>query len=57
MLAYIKDIVGDFTIQYIIEEHTGEPAMTWTKVGAMVVQDIEADIPYVFLASMPSNDE
>ena len=56
-LAYIKGVVGDFTIQYTVEEHTGDPAATWTKVGAMVAQDIEADTPYVFLASMPSNDE
>jgi len=56
-LAYIPGVVGDFTIEYTIEEHTGDPPTTWTKVGAMVAQDIELDTPYVFMASMPSNDE
>ncbi len=49
--------VGDFTIQYTIEEHTGDPPTTWTKCGAMVAQDIDPETPYVFLASMPSNDD
>ena len=56
-LAYIKGVVGDFTVQYTVEEHTGDPPATWTKVGVMVAQDIKADTPYVFLASMPSNDK
>ncbi|HIE26853.1 TPA: hypothetical protein EYP66_06165 [Candidatus Poribacteria bacterium] len=55
-LVYIPGVAGDFTIQYTVEEHTGDPPTTWTKVGAMVAQDIEPDTPYVFLASMPSND-
>lgn len=55
-LVYIDGITGDFTIEYTIEEHTGEPPTTWTKVGAMVAQDTEPDTPYVFLASMPSNE-
>jgi len=56
-LVYLPGIVGDFTIEYTIEEHTGEPPTTWTKCGVMVAQDTEPDTPYVFLASMPSNDE
>ena len=56
-LAYIKGVVGDFTVQYTVEEHTGDPPTTWTKVGVMVAQDIKVDTPYVFLASMPSNDK
>lgn len=56
-LVYLDGVSGDFTIEYTVEEHTGEPPTTWTKVGAMVAQDIEPDTPYVFLASMPSNDE
>jgi len=56
-LVYIPGVVGDFTIEYTIEEHTGDPPTTWTKCGVMVAQDTEPDTPYVFLASMPSNEE
>ena len=55
-LVYLDGVVGDFTIEYTIEEHTADPPTTWSKCGAMVAQDIEPDTPYVFLASMPSND-
>ena len=55
-LVYISGVTGDFTIEYTIEEHTGDPPTTWTKVGVIVAQDTEPDTPYVFLASMPSDD-
>ena len=57
-LAYISGgLSGNFTIEYTIVEHTGEPATTWTKVGVMVAEAVDPETPYVFLASMPSNDE
>ena len=55
-LVYVDGVVGDFTIEYTVVEHTGDPPTTWTKVGVMVAQDTQPDTPYVFLASMPSND-
>jgi hypothetical protein len=57
-LAYIDGgLSGNFTIEYTIVEHTGEPPTTWTKCGVMVAQAVDPETPYVFLASMPSNDE
>ena len=55
-LAYVQ-ISGDFTIQYTIEEHTSEPSAVWSKCGAMVMQDLEPDAPYVFVQSACSNNE
>jgi hypothetical protein len=55
-LVYLEGVVGDFTIEYTIEEHTTDPPTTWSKCGAMVAQDIEPDTPYVFLQSTCSND-
>jgi hypothetical protein len=56
-LAYIDGgISGDFTIGYTIVEHTTDPPTTWSKVGAMVAQDLKPDTPYVFLQSTSSND-
>ena len=57
-LAYIEGgLSGDFTIEYTIEEHTGAPPTTWTKCGVMIAEDIDPETPYVFMASMPSDDD
>jgi hypothetical protein len=57
-LAYIEGgLSGDFTMEYTIEEHTGEPPTTWTKCGAMIAEAVDPETPYVFVASMPSDDE
>jgi len=57
-LVYIEGgLSGNFTFEYTIVEHTGEPPTTWTKVGAMIAEAIDPETPYVFMASMPSNDE
>jgi hypothetical protein len=57
-LAYIDGgLSGDFTIEYTIEEHTGDPPTTWTKTGVMIAEAIDPETPYVFLASMPSNED
>jgi len=57
-LVYLDGgLSGDFTIEYTIVEHTGDPPTTWTKVGLMVAEDIDPETPYIFLASMPSNEE
>ncbi len=57
-LVYIEGgLSGDFTIEYTIEEHTGDPPTTWTKVGIMVAEAVDPETPYVFMASMPSNEE
>lgn len=55
-LAYME-ISGDFTIQYTIEEHTTKPSAVWGKCGAIVMQDLEPDSPYVFLQSTCSNND
>ena len=55
-LVYIE-MSGDFTIQYTIEEHTSEPSAVWSKCGAMVMQDLEPDAPYVFIQSTCSNND
>ena len=56
-LAYIEGgLSGDFTIEYTIEEHTGDPPTTWTKCGVMIAEAIDPETPYVFMASMSSND-
>ena len=54
-LVYVE-ISGDFIIQYTIEEHTSDPSAVWSKVGVMVMQDIEPDSPYVFVQSACSNN-
>jgi len=51
-----KPIRGDFTIVYTIEEHTTEPATTWSKCGVMVAQELDPETPYVFIQSACSND-
>ncbi len=57
-LVYIDGgLSGDFTIEYTIVEHTGEPPTTWTKCGVMIAEAVDPETPYVFLASMPSNEE
>lgn len=57
-LAYIDGgLSGNFTIEYTIVEHTGEPSTTWTKCGVMVAQAVDPETPFVFLASMPSNND
>lgn len=57
-LVYIDGgISGDFIIQYTIEEHTTDPSALWGKCGAMVLQDLEPDTPYVFLMSTCSNND
>ncbi len=55
-LAYVEGVSGDFTIQYTIEEHTTDPATTWSKCGVMIAQDVDPETPYVFLQSTCSND-
>lgn len=57
-LAYIDGgLSGDFTIEYTIEEHTGDPPTTWTKCGVMIAEAVDPETPFVFLASMPSDEE
>ena len=54
--AHLKDPVkGDFTIMYTIEEHTTDPATTWSKCGVMIAQELDATTPYVFIQSACSN--
>ncbi len=55
-LVYVE-ISGDFIIQYTIEEHTSDPSAVWSKCGAMVMQDLEPDSPYVFIQSTCSNND
>lgn len=56
-LAYIEGgLSGDFTIEYTIVEHTGEPPTTWTKCGVMIAEAIDPETPYFFMASTPSNE-
>ena len=51
-----KPIRGDFTIVYTIEEHTTEPATTWSKYDVKVAQELDPETPYVFIQSACSND-
>lgn len=51
-----KPVRGDFTIVYTIEEHTTEPATTWSKCGVKVAQELDPETPYVFIQSACSND-
>lgn len=55
-LAYVK-ISGDFTMRYTIEEQTTEPSAVWGKCGAIVMQDLEPDSPYMFIQSTCSNND
>ena len=51
-----KPVRGDFTIVYTIEEHTTEPATTWSKYDVKVSQELDPETPYVFIQSACSND-
>ena len=55
-LVYME-ISGNFTIQYTIVEHTSNPSAVWSKCGAIVMQDLEPDSPYVFVQSTCSNND
>ncbi|MCH8296086.1 hypothetical protein IH992_33835, partial [Candidatus Poribacteria bacterium] len=54
--VHLKDpIKGDFTIVYTIEEHTTDPATTWSKCGVMIAQELDPMTPYIFIQSTCSN--
>jgi len=56
-LAYIKSgLSGDFTLEYTITEHTNEPPHDWSKLGALLLKELDPDSAYVYVqASLASN--
>ena len=54
--AHLSELIhADFTYVYTIEEHTTDPATTWSKCGVMVAQELDPTTPYIFVQSTCSN--